>query len=40
VVVPYVQANAAGFRAGVVQITAGEYDIVMSLRDSACGVAE
>ena len=30
---PYVQANAAGFRAGVVQITANEYDIVMSLRD-------
>jgi hypothetical protein len=32
---PYVQANAAGFRAGVVQITVNEYDIVMSLRDTA-----
>ena len=31
---PYVQANAAGFRAGVVQITANEYDIVVSLHDS------
>jgi hypothetical protein len=30
---PYVQANAAGFRAGVVQVTANEYDIVMSLRN-------
>ena len=30
---PYVQANAAGFRAGVVQITVKEYDIVMSLRN-------
>jgi len=30
---PYVQANAAGFRAGVVQITVKEYDIVVSLRD-------
>lgn len=30
---PYVQANAAGFRAGVVQITVNEYDIVVSLRD-------
>jgi len=30
---PYVQANAAGFRAGVVHITANEYDIVVSLRD-------
>ena len=37
---PYVQANAAGFRAGVVQITVKEYDIVMSLRDGARGVAE
>ena len=32
---PYVQANAAGFRAGVVQITAREYGIVMALRDEA-----
>ena len=31
---PYVQANAAGFRAGVVQITAKELDIVVSLQDS------
>jgi len=31
---PYVQANAAGFRAGVVHITANEYDIVVSLHDS------
>ena len=37
---PYVQANAAGFRAGVVQITVKEYDIVVSLRDRARGVAE
>lgn len=37
---PYVQANAAGFRAGVVQITVKEYGIVMSLRDRARGVAE
>ena len=37
---PYVQANADGFRAGVVQITVKEYDIVMSLRDRALGVAE
>ena len=37
---PYVQANAAGFRAGVVQITVKEYDIVMSLRDRARGVVE
>jgi len=37
---PYVQANAAGFHAGVVQITANEYDIVVSLRDRARGVAE
>lgn len=32
---PYVQANASGFRAGVVQITANEYEIVMALRDEA-----
>jgi len=37
---PYVQANAAGFHAGVVQITFKEYNIVMSLRDRARGVAE
>ena len=37
---PYVQANAAGFRAGVVQITVKEYDIVVSLRDKACDTAE
>jgi hypothetical protein len=37
---PYVQANAAGFRAGVVQITVKEYDIVVSLRDGALGVGE
>lgn len=37
---PDVQANAAGFRAGVVQITVKEYDIVMSLRDRALGFAE
>ena len=37
---PYVQANAAGFHAGVVQITVKEYDIVVSLRDRAPGVAE
>jgi hypothetical protein len=37
---PYVQANAAGFRAGVVQITVKEYDIVVSLRDRARDVAE
>jgi len=37
---PYVQANAAGFHAGVVQITVKEYDIVASLRDRARGVAE
>ena len=37
---PYVQANAAGFHAGVVQITVKEYDIVMSLRDSARGTTE
>lgn len=32
---PYVQANAAGFRAGVVQITLNEYDIVVALGDRA-----
>jgi hypothetical protein len=32
---PYVQANAAGFHAGVVRITVKEYDIVVSLRDRA-----
>lgn len=32
---PYVQANAAGFRSGIVQITAGEYDKVLSLHDEA-----
>jgi hypothetical protein len=37
---PYVQANAAGFRAGVVQITVKEYAIVVSLRDKARGVAK
>ena len=37
---PYVQANAAGFHAGVVQITVQEYDIVVSLRDRVRGVAE
>jgi hypothetical protein len=37
---PYVQANAAGFHAGVVQITVNEYDIVMSLHDRARGLAE
>ena len=37
---PYVQANAAGFHAGVVQITIKEYDIVVSLHDRARGVAE
>ena len=31
---PYVQANAAGFHAGVVQITANEFDIVVSLHGS------
>lgn len=35
---PYVQANAAGFYAGVVQITVKEYDIVVSLHDGALGV--
>ena len=33
---PYVQANAAGFRAGVVQITAKEYGHVMALHDETC----
>ena len=37
---PYVQANAAGFHAGVVLITVKEYDIVVSLRDRARGVAK
>ena len=37
---PYVQANAAGFHAGVVQITVKEYDTVVSLRDRERGVAE
>ena len=37
---PYVQANAAGFRAGLVQITVKEYDIVVSLRDRPRDVAE
>ena len=37
---PYVPANAAGFRAGVVQITVKEYDIVVSLRDRTRDVAE
>ena len=37
---PYVQANAAGFRSGVVQITVKEYNIVVSLRDRARDVAE
>jgi hypothetical protein len=36
----HVQANAAGFRAGVVQITVKEYDIVVALRDKARDVAE
>jgi len=31
---PYVQPNAAGFRAGVMQITVKEFDIVVSLRDN------
>lgn len=30
---PYVQANATGFRSGVVQITAAEYGHVSSLHD-------
>ena len=37
---PYVQANAAGFHAGVVQITVQEFDIVVSLRNKVRGVAE
>ena len=37
---PYVQANAAGFRAGVVQITVKEYDIVVSLHDGTRDVAD
>jgi hypothetical protein len=37
---PYVQANAAGFRAGVVQITVKEYDIVVTLRDKPRDVAQ
>ena len=32
---PYVQANAAGFRTGVVQITVKEFDIVVALRDTS-----
>lgn len=36
---PYVQANAAGFRAGVLQITLKEYDIVLALRDNAPALA-
>ena len=30
---PYVQANAAGFRAGAVQITVSEYETVMALHE-------
>ena len=37
---PYVQANATGFRAGVVQITVKEYDTVLALHDEAVGVAD
>jgi len=37
---PYVQANAAGFPRGVMQITVKEYDIVVSLHHSTRGVAE
>jgi hypothetical protein len=37
---PYVQANAAGFRAGAVQITVKEYDTVLALHDEAGGVAD
>jgi len=37
---PYVQANAAGFHAGVVQITVKEYDIVVSLRGRTRDVAK
>ena len=36
----YVQANAAGFHSGVVQITVKEYDIVVSLRDRPRDVAK
>ena len=36
---PYVQANATGFHAGVVQITVNEYDTVVSLGNSKRGVA-
>jgi hypothetical protein len=32
---PYVQANAAGFRSGVVHITPGEYAHVMALHEEA-----
>jgi len=32
---PYVQANAAGFPRGVMQITVKEYETVVSLHDSA-----
>lgn len=32
---PYVQANRAGFRSGVVQITAGEYAAVLALEREA-----
>lgn len=32
---PYVQANRAGFRSGVVQITAGEYAAVLALKREA-----
>ena len=32
---PYVQANANGFRSGVVEITAAEYDKVLSLHNEA-----
>jgi len=34
---PNVQANAAGFPRGVMQITVKEYDIVVSLRDTSRG---
>jgi hypothetical protein len=37
---PHVQANAGGFRAGVVQITGQEYDIVMALRNEVRDIAE
>jgi len=36
----YVQANAGGFHAGVVQITVKEYDIVVSLRGRTRDVAK